>query len=115
MFAVLYDASTRHWRRSVRDQQAGRSRDRQDQIITEFATRLGVVKGYAQLLNRHVDREDISRARLARYSRALEQQIVLLEAAAHQLIGDIEEDAVLDESILLSHADLNDSGSTAAT
>jgi hypothetical protein len=89
--------------------------DDRRQIIIEFGTRLAVVKGYVQLLNRHIDRDDIPRTQLARYARTLDQHLILLEAAARGLIGDAEGDAVLDESVLLRRDDIDDSSSSATS
>lgn len=92
----------------------GRTHDRHD-LITEFGTRLAVVKGYVQLLNRHVDRDDIPRMQLARYARTLDQHLILLEGVARTLIGEVEGDTILDESILLRRGDVDDSSSSAAS
>jgi hypothetical protein len=102
-------------RLQVRGQGQGQGDDDRRRVVTEFGTRLAVVKGYVQLLNRHIDRDDISRSQLVRYARTLDQHLVLLEAAARGLIGDVGGDAIPDESIVLHRDDFDDSSSSAAS
>ncbi len=89
-------------------------KQQRQQLVTDFGTRLAVVKGYVQLLNRHIDRDDIPREQLVRYCRVLDAHIVLLEESAKRLVGDSDSDRLLEESAISPHlrADDKDSSST---
>ncbi len=78
------------------------------QLLTELGTRLAVVKGYTQLLNRHIDRDEIPRAQLARYCRILDEHIMLLEQSIRALAGEVEGDAVIAESFAPRRIDIED-------
>ena len=90
------------------DGKVGEDREQRRQMLTELGTRLAVVKGYTQLLNRHIDRDEIPRAQLARYCRILDEHIMLLEQSIRTLAGGVEADAVIDESFSLRRIDIED-------
>ena len=90
------------------DGMVGEDREERRQMLTELGTRLAVVKGYTQLLNRHIDRDEIPRAQLARYCRILDEHIMLLEQSIRRLAGGVDADAVIDESFSLRRIDIED-------
>lgn len=91
------------------DGRSSEDREYHRQMLTELGTRLAVVKGYTQLLNRHIDRDEIPRGQLARYCRILDEHIVLLEQSIRRLAGEVEADAVINESFAQRRVDVEDS------
>lgn len=91
------------------DSRPSENREQRRQMITELGTRLAVVKGYTQLLNRHIDRDEVPRTQLARYCRILDEHIILLEQSIRALAGEVETDALIDESFAVRRIDIEDS------
>jgi hypothetical protein len=94
------------------DHNASADAFRQRQIVA-FRARFAVVKGYAQLLGRQAQREDVPRAQLANHCAILQSQLSLLEALARQLLYDNPSDELLDESIKPRHVERGDGAACA--